>query len=197
MVEINEYELVYMAKKHDEEAISLLIEMLRPFSLKTFSKLKNNWSGFEFDDAMQYAALGVLSAVDSYRDDMETSFHSFAMVCISRSMMNYYRKIKRMSQDGYFSYYSIDRFVEDDESLTYGDALLKDYKADPHIKVHCKSVLERVYGSLDDKSIDKKVMMLKMKGYSYQEISQEIKVSKKDVDNSIQRIRKKIAVEFD
>jgi len=197
MAEENIYELLYMAHLNDEWAISALIKRFEPYILKRYAEIHESWKGFEYDDAYQAACYGILNAIAYYRGDKEMSFNSFVILCIERQLLTVLRRIKKISSIDYFSNISLDMKIKDNDDLYIADKLLIDEDSDPANYVNFKVLAEKVYFIIGDNEMDKQIFLYRLKGYSYKEIAKIMKITCKTVDNSIQRIRKKISILFD
>ncbi len=193
----NDYELLYMARSHDEWAIETLLNKFRPFVLKTYGQLQPKRYSFELDEALQAANLGLMSAIYYYRDDLQTSFHSFAMICMERQILNSYRKVKLMSSVDYCTANSLDRRVNDEDEMYLADVIADESQVTAEEAVRLKVSLENIYEQIQDSQRDVDVLRLRLQGYSYLEVAQRLQITKKDVDNSLQRIKKKIGYSFD
>jgi DNA-directed RNA polymerase specialized sigma24 family protein len=87
--------------------------------------------------------------------------------------------------------------IRGSDELSLGDTLSTDSSSQPHNLSRYHALLEQVYLQLADKPLDSKVLALRLQGYSYRETAAILGISGKDVDNSVQRIRRKIAYLFD
>lgn len=194
MSDHNVYELLYLARCADEEALRLLIEQFKPLFYKTYKQLKDYYQWVDYDDAYEAMIMGLYSAVTHYREDKNTAFSSFATLCITREMRNFVKKMCNKNQG--FKAVPLDSYLKDVENLKLSDMVLKDEYNDPESLLNSKFLLENIDRVLKDDN-DRSILHLRMEGYSYLEIASRLGISKKDVDNSLQRIRKKIAYLFD
>ena len=197
MNEENEYELLYMYRKGDEQALRLLMKMIQPFVMKTFGRIVSSWSTYELDEALTAASDGLINAIYYYREDRDMSFRSFILMCVQRQLYSTLRHIRHISQIDYLGPYSLDRMIRGSDELSLGDTLSTDSSSQPHNLSRYQALLEQVYLQLADKPLDSKVLTLRLQGYSYRETAAMLGISGKDVDNSVQRIRHKIAYLFD
>ncbi|MBR5049377.1 MAG: sigma-70 family RNA polymerase sigma factor [Erysipelotrichaceae bacterium] len=197
MTDDNEYELLYMYRKGQQQAFGMLLEMVHPFVIKTYASMKAHWQAFEPDEAMQAARLGLLNAVHYYRADRQMSLRSFMLMCIERQMHSTLRHIRRISRQDYLSPLSLDRMIRDTDGLYLSDTLSADASRDPGQLSRHSALLRQIYLLLEDCPKDRRVLILRTQGYSYQETADLLGISRKDVDNSVQRIRRRIAYLFD
>ncbi|MBQ6654360.1 MAG: sigma-70 family RNA polymerase sigma factor [Erysipelotrichaceae bacterium] len=193
----NEYELLYMYRKGDLQALDLLMKMVLPFVIKTYASIAVHWPSFESDEARQAAWLGVINAVYYFREDRKMSFRNFILMCVERQMYSALRHHKRISRLDYLSSMSMDRLIPDCDELYLGDTLSRDSSLDPRSISRYRALLAQIYRQLEDNPLDSRVLSLRVQGYTYQETASILGIRKKDVDNAVQRIRKKISYLFD
>ena len=193
----NEYELLYMYRKGDQQALELLVRMVQPFVIKTYASITAYWPSFEADEARQAAYLGVINAIYYYREDRQSGFRSFLLMCVERQMYSALRHHRRISRQDYLSPFSLDRLIRDSDELYLGDTLSRDSSQDPRNISRLNTLLRQIYGQLQDNPVDCRILILRVQGYTYQETADLLGVRRKDVDNAVQRIRKKIAYLFD
>lgn len=190
---INVYDLLYLARSGEDEAFGLLIEQFKPLFYRNYKGLKDQYERVDRDDVYDAMLTGLYNAVTHYREDKNTAFTSFATLCITREMRNYYRStVQKLGM----IYVPLDSYMNEAENLRYGDKVLRDEGSDPQSIVRLKMLIEEIDRVLGD-SLEKKVFHMRVDGYSYVDIADALGIRKKDVDNSLQRIRKKIAYLFD
>lgn len=88
----NDYELLYLAKEGNEEAINILRK--KYFKL-LYNKVKsyNKITKIDLDELLNASLLSFYTAVDNYRDD--TKFATYLAKCVDNSLLNYYKSINR------------------------------------------------------------------------------------------------------
>lgn len=191
---VNVYELLYLARSADEHAFAMLIEQFKPLFYKTYKELRAHYGRVDYDELYDAMITGLYNAVTHYREDKNTAFTSFATLCITREMKNYIRINEQ--KNPYRLLLSLDDYMRDVEELKYGDMVLRDDSNNPHNIMRANSLIEEIDRVLGD-SLERKIFHLRIEGFTYVEIAKELGIKKKDVDNSLQRIRKKIAYLFD
>ena len=191
----NDYELLYLIRNGDERALEKLIENYKPIIYKMYYQLRRKLDSFHFDDGYQAGLLGLYTAVNYYKEDKNMAFSTFAILCITREMYATYRKERKNSYADNSRILSLDMKLNEVEEIYLSDVNLIDQKNDPASLAMSSCLLEEVYGILE--KIEVKVLQLKNKGYTYQEMANQLGVSAKTIDNYIQRIRKKLSSLFD
>ncbi|MEG0664204.1 MAG: sigma-70 family RNA polymerase sigma factor, partial [Clostridia bacterium] len=146
------------------------------------------FSSFDIEDLWQEGWLGFLSAVNRFDDEKNTMFKSFASVCIKNRILSAVKKIvsqkdniKTMSLSSQTEQSTLEKSImpvkENPESVFFD----KDYEG------HLFSIIKTV---LTEKEY--KIIILFLSGFSYDEIAKKLGVNVKSIDNSLQKIRKKI-----
>lgn len=150
--------------------------------------------GAEPEDLIQEGMIGLFKAVRDYEPDKEASFVTFAELCISRQMLTAIQAADRKKHMPLNTYVSI--YGDDDKSETgsgVGD-LVDTTVLSPEqefIDKENTELLEKtIYESLSD--MEKKVLGLKITGMDYVEIAKVLEKTPKSIDNTEQRIKKKV-----
>ena len=177
---MNDNELVEHAKSGNSVALQVLIER---YSDKILQKSKSFKSliGLENDDLYQEGMLGFVSAVYSFDDSREVLFSTYASTLSTRRMLSAIRKSN--SNIPLHSYISI----EDEKDL------LSDTPSPEESVISAERISEiNAFVEVNFSKTEKKVFKLSVLGLSYAEIAEILDCNEKSVDNSIQRIRRKI-----
>lgn len=134
------------------------------------------------DDLKQEAYIGLYEACKCYKDNMNTKFSTFAYTCIKRRVHAHYRKIIRMY---YKEGVSLDNYQVKDSGLIYAT---KSEKANYDDK---KEALKRLMTTLSYE--DRTIVDMRIRNYSYKEISSYLNIKEKRVDNRLMRIKDKLS----
>lgn len=143
--------------------------------------------GGETDDLIQEGMLGLFKAVRDYKPDKNTSFKTFANLCIERQLYSTIQKYNRQKHMPLNTYVSLSQ--ETEESLLHElreqnpEAIMIDRENQEQLYEEIKTVLS---------SMENKVLSLYLKGDSYEYIAQVLGKSPKSIDNALQRIRRKV-----
>ena len=177
---MNDNELVVCAKSGNSNALQVLIER---YSDKILQKSKSFKSliGLENDDLYQEGMLGFVSAVYSFDDSREVLFSTYASTVYTRRMLSAIRKSN--NNIPLQSYVSIDDEKE----------LFSDVPSPEETFLFAEKIDEiNAYVEENFSKTEKKVFKLSVLGLKYSEIAEILDCSEKSVDNTIQRIRRKI-----
>lgn len=90
---MNETEILNLAKDGDNEAISFIIQKYKYISIKLASEWTNSF--IEPEDLMQEGMIGLLAAIKSYDESKKISFLSYAYTCVGNSIQTALRKVNR------------------------------------------------------------------------------------------------------
>lgn len=140
-------------------------------------------SPLEMDDLIQEGMIGLLAAINSFKDDKKAKFSTYANICINNSIQTALRKFSRLKDIPQSS------FVELEENATDGQTALS--AEDEFLaKESVNNLSDVLYEELS--SFENQVLRLFMVGCSYNEIAEKLGKNPKAIDNAIQRIRKKL-----
>ncbi len=144
--------------------------------------------GGETDDLIQEGMLGLFKAIQDYRPEKETSFRTFAMLCMERQMYSAIQGSNRQKHQPLNSYVSLSEGVAD-ESI-FSELVISNPES---IIIDQETALElerRIHECLSH--FENRVLDCYIHGYNYLQIAEEFKKSPKSIDNALQRIRKKV-----
>ena len=84
---IDDTEILYMVNEV-EDGYEFLIAKYKPLLIKLCKKYEHGakYLGFELEDLMQVANLGVMSAISTYRDTKDTSFSTYLTHCVDNRL---------------------------------------------------------------------------------------------------------------
>ena len=152
--------------------------------------------GGENDDLIQEGMIGLFKAVRDYEETQETSFYSFAELCISRQIytaIKLSQRQKHMPLNSYISLYSQGEDNEEDRQTPLIDQLqtLKDNNPEElFLDKEYFSVMEQeLKQKLSD--LESRVLHLHLMGEDYRSIARLLDKSPKSIDNALQRIKQK------
>ncbi len=153
--------------------------------------------GGDRDDLIQEGMIGLYKAIRDFNPEKKTSFATFAELCTARRIYSAISMSQTKKNQPLNNYISIDGAVNDTENSS-GDGIRLEDKAvldnNPEEllinREDTSDVEKRLMKALS--SLEKKVLLLYLKDYSYEQIGKELDCSVKTIDNAIQRIRKKL-----
>jgi len=198
---ISDYELIYHIRQNDEESQLMLIQRYHRTIWAIIHALvpAPRPCYIDLDDLYQEGMIGLLEAVNNYKENMDASFGTFARVCVEREIRSLLRKYRSGSYSLLSNAVSLDMSVSEDENVVLMDTVActkTDY--DPVYATYvswAKDQVPFIRKTLSE--LEWKVYQMSCLGYSYREISTALSCSEKDVDNILQKIKKKLPTLFD
>ena len=192
--ESEDVRLVIRARNGDGAALDVLIRRYTGFvRLKASSYFL---AGGDSDDLVQEGMIGLYKAVRDFRADKETSFRSFAELCITRQIITAIKAATRFKHQPLNAYVSFSQTPagQDDGDCTLGDALPGPGVDDPAICVISTEELQSLVFTLGTglSPLEADALKLYMEGLSYEEMADELGCDTKTIDNALQRVKRKV-----
>jgi RNA polymerase sporulation-specific sigma factor len=192
--ESDDVRLVIRARNGDQGALDVLIRKYTGFvRLKASSYFI---AGGESEDLIQEGLIGLYKAVRDFRSDKETSFRSFAELCITRQIITAIKAATRFKHSPLNTYVSFSQTPagQDDGDCTLGDALPGPGVEDPAICVISTEELQSLVFTLGTglSTLESDALRLYMEGLSYEQMAEELGCDTKTIDNALQRVKRKV-----
>lgn len=143
-------------------------------------------AGGDQEDLVQEGMLGLFKAVRDFRPDRDTSFSTFASLCVERQLYQAIERSTRKKQQPLNEYIPLSEYEKavnpespdgNPESIVIG-------------RENEKALRKQITGRLS--SMENKVLDLYLEGKEYVEIARELGRTPKSIDNALQRIRSKV-----
>ena len=198
--ELEDLQLVLKARNGDTGALDYLIRRYTSFvRLKASSYFL---AGGDSHDLIQEGLVGLFKAVRDFRPDKETSFRSFAELCITRQIITAIKTATRFKHAPLNSYVSFSHTPAGQESevdCTLGDALPGPSVDDPATCVISTEELQSLLDCLGSalSKLEAQVLTCYLEGRSYEEIGSLLDCDPKTVDNALQRVKRKVLTHLD
>jgi RNA polymerase sporulation-specific sigma factor len=156
-------------------------------------------AGGDSDDLVQEGMIGLYKAVRDFRADKETSFRSFAELCVTRQIITAIKtatRFKHAPLNTYVSFSHTPAGQDSDGECTLGDALPGSHVHDPSVCVISSEELQSLVFSLGSglSPLESDALRLYLDGNSYEEMAEELGCDTKTIDNALQRVKRKILV---
>lgn len=153
--------------------------------------------GGENDDLIQEGMIGLFKAVRDFDTTQETSFYSFAELCISRQMytaIKLSQRQKHMPLNSYISLYDIKKSDFDDKQSPLIEQLEIETNSNPEELFLDKERMQMLVEELNERlsDMERRVLHLHLQGEDYRSIAELLDKSPKSIDNALQRIRQKM-----
>ena len=167
-----------------------------------FVRLKSSsyfLAGGESEDLVQEGRIGLYKAVRDFRADKETSFRSFAELCVTRQIITAIKTATRFKHSPLNTYVSFSHTPAGQESegdCTLGDALPGPRVDDPCIRVISTEELQSLVFTLGTglSPLESDALRLYLEGLSYEDMAAELGCDTKTIDNALQRVKRKILI---
>ncbi len=153
--------------------------------------------GGENDDLIQEGMIGLFKAVRDFDVNQETSFYSFAELCISRQMytaIKLSQRQKHMPLNSYISLYDIKKTASEDKQSPLIEQLEMETNNNPEELFIDKERMLMLVHELNERlsDMERRVLHLHLQGEDYRSIAELLDKSPKSIDNALQRIRQKM-----
>jgi RNA polymerase sigma-H factor len=193
--ELEDLQLVVKARNGDSQALDQLIRRYTGFvRLKASSYFL---AGGDSEDLIQEGLIGLYKAVRDFRHDKETSFRSFAELCVTRQIITAIKtatRFKHSPLNTYVSFSHTPAGQDPDGECTLGDALPGPGVNDPSVCVISTEELQSLVFALGSglSKLEADALKLYLEGSSYEEMAEDLGCDTKTIDNALQRVKRKI-----
>src|SRR5947199_2219967 len=193
--ELEDLQLVIKARNGDSVAMDLLIRRYTGFvRLKSSSYFL---AGGDSEDLIQEGLIGLYKAVRDFRSDKETSFRSFAELCVTRQIITAIKtatRFKHAPLNTYVSFSHTPAGQDSEGECTLGDALPGSAVNEPSVMVISTEELQSLVFSLGTglSRLESDALRLYLEGSSYEEMATELGCDTKTIDNALQRVKRKV-----
>src|SRR5437763_4198306 len=193
--ELEDLQLVLRCRNGDSGALDVLIRRYTGFvRLKASSYFL---AGGDGEDLVQEGLIGLYKAVRDFRPDKETSFRSFAELCVTRQIITAIKtatRFKHAPLNTYVSFSHTPSGHDGEGDATLGDALPGSHVNDPAVSVISTQELQALVGCLGTSlsSLESNALRLYLEGSSYEAMAEELGCDTKTIDNALQRVKRKV-----
>ncbi len=192
--ELEDLQLVMRARNGDGGALDALIRRYTGFvRLKASSYFL---AGGDSEDLIQEGLIGLYKAVRDFRSDKETSFRSFAELCVTRQIITAIKTATRFKHAPLNTYVSFSHTPagQDDSECTLGDALPGPGVDEPPVCVISTEELQSLVFTLGTglSPLEADALRLYLEGSSYEEMAEDLGCDTKTIDNALQRVKRKV-----
>ncbi|MDI6843532.1 MAG: RNA polymerase sporulation sigma factor SigH [Anaerosomatales bacterium] len=194
-----EIQLIQAAQAGDDRASTEILRRYRGF---VRCKARSYFlAGADREDVIQEGMIGLYKAIRDYDPSKQSSFRSFAELCVTRQLITAIKSATRQKHAPLNSYVSLSRTAGPEEE---GERVLADILAvrevcDPAELVisawEATSIREGFLSALSP--FESEVLRLYVNGKSYQEVADTLGRHTKAVDNAIQRIKRKVEIQVE
>ena len=150
--------------------------------------------GGDGEDLIQEGMLGLLSAIREFDLSMNTSFKTYAEICVKRRIYSAIKSASRKKHEPLNDMVSFEDVLSDESNssaVSYGEA----YRRTPEEQVLAREGVGEIIQTYSRclSKLEVEILNLYLSGLSYSEIAELCGKTDKSVDNAVQRIRRKLA----
>lgn len=183
---LTDEELVECFRGGDEYAADFLMEKYKP-CVRSLARARFLIGG-ETDDLIQEGMIGLYKAIRDYDPEKETSFRTFAILCIGRQQSTAIESSNRNKNLPLNSYVSLSDEERRTALLTNADSISPE-----NILIGREEAEETMTKIRENLSpMERKVLDCYLEGQDYIEIAEKMGREPKSIDNALQRIRTKV-----
>src|SRR3954463_2841664 len=193
--ELEDLQLVLKARNGDSVAMDALIRRYTGFvRLKSSSYFL---AGGDSEDLVQEGLIGLYKAVRDFRPDKETSFRSFAELCVTRQIITAIKtatRFKHAPLNTYVSFSHTPAGQDGEGDCSLGDALPGPSVDEPSICVISTEELQSLVFCLGTglSRLEADALKLYLEGESYEEMAERLECDTKTIENGLQGGKRKV-----
>lgn len=194
--EMTDEELVSFAKNGDKDVLEYLLSKYK--EIVDIKVNKYFIIGAEREDIVQEGMIGLYKAIKSFNIDKDSSFKSFANLCVERQLITAIKTSNRQKHMPLNNSISLNINAYDDDDTEMMELFNSKTAEDPLDTITKKEYYKIIGTKIDENlsAFEKQVLNRFAKGESYVQIAKQLDAPIKSVDNAIQRIRKKATKEI-
>ena len=149
--------------------------------------------GGDPEDIIQEGMIGLYKAIKNYDKEKNATFSTFAFLCIRRQIQSAI-KVASSKRNMMLSKAIpiVEEFDEDDEPI---GLVIPSTSMQPDDQMISKETMQEVKQKIEKSLSKMELLILRqyLKGQSYDEISKQLDINKKSVDNALSRIKNKLS----
>ncbi|MDO8964237.1 MAG: RNA polymerase sporulation sigma factor SigH [Coriobacteriia bacterium] len=194
----DEISLIMAAQAGDEGASATLVTKYRSF---VRCKARSYFlAGADRDDVIQEGMIGLYKAIRDFRPERQTSFRSFAELCVTRQLITAIKTASRQKHTPLNTYISLQRpaTMEEEGDRVLSEILSAREICDPaEVVINAWEAASIKAGFTEAlSSFESDVLRLYVNGQSYCEIAERLGRHPKAVDNALQRVKRKVEIQI-
>jgi len=188
-----EHEVIALAKQGSDDAIQYL---LRKYQGLVEAKAKSYFlMGADREDVIQEGMIGLFKAIRDFSLHRFGGFRKFAALCVTRQIISAVKCASRQKHSALNAYVSMDAApAEGDDEAVLQEVLAADPSTSPEEVAIGRELQRRVNGEMGASlsELEREVLRRYLRGYSYRDIATGLGTNVKQVDNALQRAKKKL-----
>lgn len=188
-------EQIEKARKGDLQAVETILNEYKS-KVKRLARTYFLMGG-DTDDLIQEGMIGLYKALRDYDTDKgNRNFSAFAVMCINRNMQSAIKKARRFKHKPLNE--SISLYKENDNEEELINYIVNEEADNPLDIVLRAEQYSQLKDTIEKKlsKLEKSVLKEYLNGFSYIQIAEKLNKSVKAVDNTLQRIKQKLALQI-
>lgn len=185
-------ELALKAQSGDQSALNELLTKYKSL----INKVSRSYFliGGDMEDIIQEGMIGLYKAIMNYSDKKNTSFKTFASTCIKNQIQTAVKIASSEKNKVLSTALPIMEEKNDDEEEEM-EIIIPSTIPSPDFTIVEKESFKEIFDQIKQNlsNLEFKVLLLYLKGFSYNEISQTLNIPKKSIDNALSRIKNKLS----
>ncbi len=190
---MTEHEVIVLAKQGSGDATEYL---LRKYQGLVEAKAKSYFLlGADREDVFQEGMIGLFKAIRDFSTHRFGGFRKFAALCVTRQIISAVKCASRQKHSALNGYVSVDAPpAEGDEEGALYEVLAAEADTSPDELVVGRELQRRVHTEMSRalSDLEREVLRQYLRGYSYRDIARSLGTNVKQVDNALQRAKKKL-----
>lgn len=186
-------EVVAQAKKGSLWATE---HLLRKYRHLVEGKAKSYFLlGADHEDVVQEGMIGLFKAIRDFSGENLAAFRSFAELCVTRQIITAVKTATRHKHSLLNAYVSVELpCTEQDDEPPLRELLVEEHPSDPQELFLCREFRTEVDGHIRQvlSPLEAEALRRYIEGRSYHDIARELRCGIKQVDNALQRAKKKL-----
>ncbi len=189
---INDNEILSMVADN-EDATETLFSKYKPLIIGIAKKIytKNQITGLDLNDLIQEAMIGFSIAINTYDENKDAAFFTYAKTCIERRLISLLKSAGRYKHLLLNESYYVEDLVNEKKGL---ENILEDNASNPEHRLleyeNTEELVKNIQKTLTP--LEAAVFELKVSGFNYREIADILSKDIKSIDNAISRIKQKV-----
>lgn len=191
--DLSDEELI--VKINETQAESAIGELFDRYKLVLRQKCRAfSSSRLDYEDLLQEAMIGLYTAIKKFNPSSGVPFNFFAKICINHQIVTALRTNNRKKNTILNNSLSLNQTVGPDsnsENKIEFISLISSKSRNPENVILDTERYSIIKANLSP--LENQIFLLFLDGYTYFDIAKELNVTKKSVDNALQRIKKKLS----
>lgn len=191
---MSDEQVVFYAKQGSKSATRHLISKYRNL---VEGKAKSYFLvGADHEDVVQEGMIGLFKAIRDFSGASLSAFRSFAELCITRQIITAIKTATRQKHCPLNTSMSMEMPLDDvDGECTLSDTIALPALDEPHRVARSKQVFRKMREDIarDLSQLEASALLQYIEGKTYQQIARDLGCNVKQIDNALQRAKKKMS----